>query len=151
VRERARVHPWQRLRTLSFSSGELPVIGRVDVPADERLLVSGALHAGEPRFVSTPPDALTAGAGTLQGTGSSMSAQNAAAAAPTTGVVPAAADQVSALTAAQFATRAQMYQAVSAQAAGMHETIREHVSEGLGRAAKPDIVVHGWTSLWSPG
>ena len=41
-----------------------------------------------------------------------MSAQNAAAAAPTTGVVPAAADAVSALTAAQFASHAQMYQAV---------------------------------------
>ena len=91
----------------------------VDVLADERLLVNGALHAGGPRSVSTPPDALTAGAGTLQGTGSSMSAHNAAAAAPTTGVVPAAADQVS----AQFATHAQIYQAVSAQAAAMHETI----------------------------
>jgi PE family len=48
-----------------------------------------------------------------------MSAQSAAAAAPTTGVVPAAADQVS----AQFATHAQIYQAVSAQAAAMHEMI----------------------------
>jgi PE family len=43
-------------------------------------------------FVSTQPEVLTAAAGTLQGIGSSMSAQNAAAAAPTTGVVPAAAD-----------------------------------------------------------
>jgi hypothetical protein len=42
--------------------------------------------------------------GHLQGIGSSMSAQNAAAAAPTTEVVPAAADEVSAVTAAQFAT-----------------------------------------------
>ena len=50
-----------------------------------------------------------------------MTAQNAAAAAPTTGVVPAAADEVSALTAAQFAAHAQMYQAVSAQAAAIHE------------------------------
>jgi len=50
-----------------------------------------------------------------------MSAENAAAAAPTTGVVPAAADEVSALTAAQFAAHAQMYQAVSAQAAAIHE------------------------------
>jgi microcystin-dependent protein len=50
-----------------------------------------------------------------------MSAQNAAAAAPTTGVVPAAADEVSALTAAQFAAHAHMYQAVSAQAAAIHE------------------------------
>jgi hypothetical protein len=72
-------------------------------------------------FVSTQPEALTVAAATLQGIGSSMSAQNAAAAAPTTGVVPAAADQVSALTAAQFAAHAQMYQAVSAQAAALHE------------------------------
>jgi PE family len=72
-------------------------------------------------FVTTQPEALTAAAGTLSGIGSSLSAQNAAAAAPTTGVVPAAADEVSALTAAQFAAHAQMYQAVSAQAAAIHE------------------------------
>jgi hypothetical protein len=72
-------------------------------------------------FVTTQPEALTAAAGTLSGIGSSLSAQNAAAAAPTTGVVPAAADSVSALTAAQFAAHAQMYQAVSAQAAALHE------------------------------
>ncbi|MGH3554920.1 MAG: PE family protein, partial [Mycobacterium sp.] len=41
--------------------------------------------------------------------------------APTTGVIPAAADEVSALTAAQFAAHAQMYQAVGAQAAAIHE------------------------------
>ena len=50
-----------------------------------------------------------------------MTAGNAAVAAPTTGVIPAAADEVSALTAAQFAAHAQMYQAVSAQAAAIHE------------------------------
>jgi PE family len=72
-------------------------------------------------FVTTQPEALSAAAGNLQGIGSSVSAQNAAAAAPTTGVVPAAADEVSALTAAQFAAHAQMYQAVSAQAAAIHE------------------------------
>jgi hypothetical protein len=72
-------------------------------------------------FVTTQPEALTSAAGALQGIGSSMSAQNAAAAAPTTGVIPAAADEVSALTAAQFAAHAQLYQAVSAQAAAIHE------------------------------
>ena len=72
-------------------------------------------------FVTTQPEALAAAAGGLQGIGSALSAQNAAAAAPTTGVVPAAADEVSALTAAQFAAHAQMYQAVSAQAAAIHE------------------------------
>jgi hypothetical protein len=72
-------------------------------------------------YVNTQPEALTAAAATLQGIGSGVSAQNAAAAAPTTGVVPAAADAVSALTAAQFAAHAQMYQSVSAQAAAIHE------------------------------
>ena len=72
-------------------------------------------------FVSMQPAELTAAAENLQGIGSSLTAQNAAAAAPTTGVLPAAADEVSALTAAQFATHAEMYQAISAQAAAIHE------------------------------
>ena len=72
-------------------------------------------------FVSALPAELNAAAENLQGIGSSMSAQNMAAAASTTGVVPAAADEVSALTAAQFATHAQMYQVVGAQAMAIHE------------------------------
>jgi hypothetical protein len=75
----------------------------------------------EMSFVTTQPEALSAAATSLQGIGSTINAQNAAAAAPTTGVVPAAADEVSALTAAQFAAHAQLYQAVSAQAAAIHE------------------------------
>jgi len=72
-------------------------------------------------FVTAQPTELTAAAENLEGIGSILAAQNAAAAAPTTGVLPAAADEVSALTAAQFATHAQMYQAISAQAAAIHE------------------------------
>jgi PE family len=72
-------------------------------------------------FVTTQPEVLTAAAGNLQGIGSAMTAGSAAAAAPTTGVVPAAADEVSALTAAQFAAHAEMYQTVSAHAAAIHE------------------------------
>ena len=72
-------------------------------------------------FVTTQPEELAAAAASLQAIGSMLSAQNAAAAMPTTGVLPAAADEVSALTAAQFAAHAQMYQAVSAQAAAIHE------------------------------
>ncbi len=71
-------------------------------------------------FVTTQPEALAAAAANLLAIGSAMNAQNAAAAAPTTGLVPAAADEVSALTAAQFAAHAQMYQTVSAQAAAIH-------------------------------
>ncbi|MDA3664827.1 PE family protein [Mycobacterium xenopi] len=72
-------------------------------------------------FVTTQPEMLAAAAADLRGIGTAMAAHNAAAAAPTTGVIPAAADEVSALTAMQFAMHAQMYQAVGAQAETIHE------------------------------
>jgi hypothetical protein len=72
-------------------------------------------------FVTTQPEALSAAAGDLQGIGADLAAHNSAAAAPTTAVSPAAADEVSALTAAQFTAHAQLYQAVSAQATAIHE------------------------------
>ena len=72
-------------------------------------------------FVTTQPAILASAAGDLQSIGSAMAAGNMAAAAPTTGVVPAAADEVSALTAAQFAAHAQLYQAIGAQATAIHE------------------------------
>jgi len=72
-------------------------------------------------FVNTQPEALAAAAATLSGIGSAVGSQNAAIAAPTTGVLPAAADEVSALTATQFATHAQVYQSIAAQAAAIHE------------------------------
>jgi tRNA G26 N,N-dimethylase Trm1 len=86
-------------------------------------------------FVTTQPEMLTSAAGELQGVGTAIAAQNAAAAAPTTGVIPAAADEVSALTAAQFANHAQMYQAVSAQAAAMHEMFVRILSASAGSYA----------------
>jgi PE family len=74
-------------------------------------------------FVTTHPEALAAAAGSLQGIGSALRAQNAAVAAPTTGVESAAADQVLALTAALFAAHAQIYEAVNAPAAAIHELL----------------------------
>lgn len=72
-------------------------------------------------FVTTHPAAISAAAETLSGIGAGVSAQNSAIAAPTTTMPPAAADEVSALTAAQFAAHAQLYQSISAQAAAIHE------------------------------
>ena len=72
-------------------------------------------------FVTAQSETMAAAANALHGIGSVMVAQNAVAAPPTTAVTPAAADDVSALTATQFAAHAQLYQAVSAQAAAMHE------------------------------
>lgn len=88
-------------------------------------------------FVTTQPEALTAAAGSRSGIGGAMVAQNAAAAAPTTGVVPAAADEVSALPAAQFVAHAQPYQAVSAQAAAIHEMFVNAVGTSAGSYAVP--------------
>jgi hypothetical protein len=72
-------------------------------------------------FLTIQPEMLAAAAGDLDGIGSAMTAANAAAATPTTGVVPAAADEVSALTATQFVAHAGNYQAVAAQAAAIHQ------------------------------
>jgi hypothetical protein len=63
---------------------------------------------------------LSAAAHDLAGIGSAMTAANSAATGPTSGVIPAAADQVSALTAAQFATHAGHYQTAAAAAAAIH-------------------------------
>ncbi|PJE06889.1 PE family protein [Mycobacterium sp.] len=72
-------------------------------------------------FVNCQPELLNSAAANLESLGTAMLAGNAAAAAPIGGVVPAAADEVSALTAAQFAAHGAMYQAISGQAAAFHE------------------------------
>ncbi|WP_375488077.1 PE family protein [uncultured Mycobacterium sp.] len=90
-------------------------------------------------FVTTQPELLAGAASDLQGIGADMAAQNAAAAAPTTGVVPAAADEVSALTAAQFAAHATMYQAISAQAAAIHEMFVNTLGTSAGSYAATEV------------
>ncbi len=72
-------------------------------------------------FVTTVPELLLAAAGQLQAIGSAVSAANGIAAFPTTGVIPAAADEVSAMTAARFSAYGQQYQAISAEASMIHE------------------------------
>jgi PE family len=72
-------------------------------------------------FVITHPDALATAAGHLNGVGSPLAAQNVAAAAATTRLPAAAADEVSALTATQFSAHAALYQAVSGEATAIHE------------------------------
>ncbi len=86
-------------------------------------------------FVMTQPEPMMAAASDLQAIGSALSAGNAAAAGPTTGVVPAAADEVSAQAAAQFAAHAQTYQAISAQAAAIHELFVSNLGTSAGSYA----------------
>lgn len=66
------------------------------------------------------PEMLAAAAGELRSLGATLKASNAAAAVPTTGVVPPAADEVSLLLATQFRTHAATYQTASAKAV-IHE------------------------------
>ena len=86
-------------------------------------------------FVNTQPEMLAMAAGNLHEIGSAVSAGNAAAATPTTGIVPAAADEVSALMATQFVAHAAMYQAVSAQAAAVHDLFVATLSASAGSYA----------------
>ena len=79
-------------------------------------------------FVTTRPEALMAVASMLEALGSSMDAQNAAAAAPTTSIAPAAADEVSTLQAAQFSAYGAWYQQVSTQASAIHQTLVKNLN-----------------------
>jgi hypothetical protein len=72
-------------------------------------------------FVSIVPEMLSTAADNLQSVGLRLQAQNTAAVAPTTGLIPPASDEVSALTAMQFTAHAHAYQAVSAQAAAIQQ------------------------------
>jgi hypothetical protein len=95
---------------------------------------------------------LTAAASALQTLGTSMAAQDAAAAAPTTGVVPAAADPVSALQAAQFSAYGTWYQQVSGQATAIHQKLVNTLGTSAGSYGDTEAAnqtVTGSTSLSS--
>lgn len=82
-------------------------------------------------FVIAQPEILSTAAAELHSINAAVRAGNVAAAAPTIGISPAAADVVSMLTAAQFASHARLYQEVSAQAAA----VREQLATTLGISA----------------
>jgi hypothetical protein len=86
-------------------------------------------------FVTTQPDVLQGAASTLSGIGDAMVARNSAAAAPTTGLAPAASDLVSAMTAAQFGAHGALYQQIAAQAADVHEQLVAALRSGAGAYA----------------
>lgn len=86
-------------------------------------------------FVTARPEELAATAGQLAGIGSVFTAANAAAVGPTTAMIPAAADPVSALSALQFSTHAQLYQAVAARAAAVHDLFVQTLGTSAGSYA----------------
>src|SRR6516165_8674703 len=86
-------------------------------------------------FVIAAPEFVTAAASDLASLGSTISSANAAAATPTTGVLAAAEDEVSAALAALFSAHGQGFQALSAQAAAFHHEFVQALTTGAGSYA----------------
>jgi len=80
--------------------------------------------------VMAAPAMLTAAAGDLATIDSSLRVAHTAAAAPTVGLAPAAADEVSASIAHLLSRHAEDYQAVAGQAAAFHEQFIENLNAG---------------------
>ncbi|OOK79949.1 PE family protein [Mycobacterium kansasii] len=78
---------------------------------------------------------LEAAVSDLANVGSTIHVANAAAAFPTTSVLAAGADEVSAAIAALFNTHAQAYQSLSAQAASFHAQFIQTMNAGAGAYA----------------
>jgi PE family len=72
-------------------------------------------------FVTADTDQVSGAAGNLARLGSAMNDVNSAAAAPTTAVTAAGADQVSAAVAALFGAHGQQYQEINAGIAAFHD------------------------------
>lgn len=83
-------------------------------------------------YVLATPEMVAAAANNLAQIGSTLSAANAAALAPTTGVLAAGADEVSAAVASLFSGHAQAYQTLGTQAAAFHERFIQALSTAAG-------------------
>jgi hypothetical protein len=103
--------------------------------ANSRPVPARSLKEVRVSFVTTQPEVLSGAAGSLSGIGDAMVARNTAAAAPTTGLPPAASDIVSAMTAAQFGQQGLAYQQLAAQAAEVHEQLVATLRSGAGAYA----------------
>ena len=89
-------------------------------------------------FLIAAPELVAAAATDLANIGSTINVANAAAAFPTTGVLAAGADGVSASIAALFGAHAQAYQALSAQAAQFHAQFVQLMNTGAGAYASAE-------------
>ena len=81
-------------------------------------------------FLIAAPEMVVAAATDLARVGSTISAANVVAAAPTSSVIAAGADEVSASIAAFFGAHAEAYQALSAQAATFHNQFVQALTAG---------------------
>jgi hypothetical protein len=83
-------------------------------------------------FMIATPELVTAAATDLANIGSTLDAAKSAAAAPTTGILAAAEDEISAAIAAVFSAHGRGFQAFSAQAAAFHDRFVQTLTAGAG-------------------
>jgi hypothetical protein len=83
-------------------------------------------------YVKTVPAAISAAATQLEGVGNSFAAESSGAAASTTAIAPAAADEVSILQSGVFSTYGQLYQTISAQAQAIHQQFVNTLQQSSG-------------------
>ncbi|WP_156688055.1 PE domain-containing protein [Mycobacterium sp. Marseille-P9652] len=110
-------------------------------------------------FLNVAPDAVGQVAGQLENIGSALAAANAAAAAPTNGVIAPALDEVSAAITALMGNHAQEYRALSSRLATFHTRFVQNLSQGAAAYASTDAAAVGdfvvgldhqiWTSVSS--
>jgi hypothetical protein len=81
-------------------------------------------------FVIAAPEFVSSAASDVAGIGSSLTAAHAAAAIPTTAVIAAAGDEVSAAIATLFSRHGQAFQQLSAQAAAFHTEFVQALNSG---------------------
>src|SRR6516165_1079580 len=89
-------------------------------------------------FLITTPDIIRAAATDLASIGSTMGAANAAAAAPTTGILVAAQDEVSTQIAAVFSQYAGEYQQLSQHMAAFHAKFVQALNTAAGSYASAE-------------
>jgi hypothetical protein len=102
-------------------------------------------------YVTTHPEALEFAAGKLEGIGTALAAQNAASATSTAIVAPAAADEVSALQAAQFTAYGNLYQQVSEEATAIHQAFVQMLGTSAGSYGDTEAVNSAATGTGSLG
>ncbi|OBI10929.1 hypothetical protein A5712_10880 [Mycobacterium sp. E2327] len=91
-------------------------------------------------YVMAAPELMAAAAADVAGIGSTLSAAHLAAAAPTVGVIPAAADEVSAAIAQVFSQAAQSFQGLVGKASAFGEQFAQQLTAGGGAYAAAEAV-----------
>ncbi|WP_415624246.1 PE family protein, partial [Mycobacterium intermedium] len=103
-------------------------------------------------FMFTAPELVSAAASELASIGSTLSSANAAAAAPTTALLAAGADEVSAVIASLFAQYGTAYQELSSQAVAFHSQFVQTLQSGAFAYANAEVAnaQHTLNSLLNP-